>query len=332
MKKRGVGMASVLYGTGYGNGYPDISRAVVEIHADGAATVRTGAADCGQGSNMVFVQIAAEELGISPDHIRLIAADTDCTPDAGTAAATRQTYTSGNAVKMAAAAAKSQLLEQGAKMLGVNTIQGLIAHEDRIWIKGFPRKSLAIAEVAACAAAAGCTLRSEAQYTTHTTAVDLETGQGAPYYPYTFATQIAEVEVDTLTGKVEVLKIIASHDVGRAVNRLAVEGQIQGGVLQGVGWALTEEIQLAEGRIINGSFSEYLIPTALDAPEVVPLLVESYEETGPFGAKGVGEPTLIAALPAIFNAIYDAVGIRLTAAPATPERILAALAENEKKS
>jgi CO/xanthine dehydrogenase Mo-binding subunit len=278
---------------------------------------------------MVLVQIAAEELGISLDRIKLIAADTDLTPDAGTTAATRQTYTSGNAVKMAAQQAKEPLLEQGAKMLAVNTVQGLIVRDDQLLVKGFTQQALSIAQVAAAALAEGRVLTGKACFTTHSTAVDPETGQGAPYYPYTFATQIAEVEVDTLTGKVEVLQIIAAHDVGRAINRSATEGQIRGGVLQGVGWALTEEINLSEGRITNGSFTEYLIPTMLDAPEITPLLVESYEETGPYGAKGVGETALLPAMPAIFNAIYDAVGIRLTTAPATPERVLQALAAKE---
>jgi len=330
VKKRGIGIASIFYGTGYGNGFPDVSSAVVEIHDDGSATVLTGAADCGQGSNTILAQIAAEELGISVEKITVISADTDCTPDAGTTAATRQTYTSGNAVKMAAAKAKKILLDFAAGVLAVNTLDGLDVKDGYVYVKTFPQKRISVAELASHARFKGNRLIGEASFTTHSTMVDPETGQGAPYFPYAFGTQIAEVEVDTETGKVDVLRIVAAHDVGRAINKISVEGQIQGGIAQGVGWALTEEVELKDGQIKNPSFTEYLIPTALDMPEVTPLIVETYEETGPYGAKGVGEPALLPTMPAILNAIYNAVGVRITELPATPEKILKALKEKEK--
>ncbi|KYH33187.1 xanthine dehydrogenase family protein molybdopterin-binding subunit [Neomoorella mulderi] len=328
-KKRGIGMACFFYGTGYGNGFPDVSTATVEIHDDGTATVRTGAVDCGQGSSTVLAQIAAEELGVPYEWVTVITADTDTTPDAGTTAATRQTYASGNAVQMACREAREVLFEYTRTILGVNTIAGLVAREGIIYVKGYPKKQITYPEAAARARLAGCRLVGQGTFVTHTTAVDRETGQGAPYWPYAFGTQIAEVEVDTETGQVRVLRFIAAHDVGRAVNRKGVEGQIEGGIAQGLGMALLEKVHLQHGRIVNNSFSTYLIPTTLDMPEVQPLIVETYEPTGPYGAKGVGEPATIPTVPAIINAIYNAVGVRITELPVTPEKILAALREKE---
>ncbi|MGE5577420.1 MAG: xanthine dehydrogenase family protein molybdopterin-binding subunit [Syntrophothermus sp.] len=327
MKKRGVGIGCMLYGTGYGNGFPDAASAFVEIHDDGTASVLVGAVDVGQGSNTIFAQIAAEELGLTPEEITVITGDTDVTPDAGTTAATRVTYIGGNAVRKAAQAAKQPLLEWAAGELGVNTADGLVLKDHRIMVKGFPQKSLPVAEAAFWARLRGRRLVGEGTAMTHTTALDPETGQGAPYWPYAFATQIVEVEVDTETGKVEVLRVVAAHDVGRAVNPTSVDGQIAGGFSMGLGYALMEEVQLAMGRIANPSMATYLIPTSLDMPEVMPVIVESEEPSGPYGAKGVGEPALIPAAPAILNAIYDAIGVRIYDLPATPEKILAALAE-----
>lgn len=331
MKKRGVGMACIFYGTGYGNGFPDVSTAIVEIHDDGSAQVITGAADCGQGSTTVLGQIAAEELGIPLEKVTVTAADTDCSPDAGTTAATRQTYTSGNAVRLAAQKARQILLEWAAGELGCNTPEGVIINNGRIEVKGQPDKSLPLEEACFKARLAGKRLVGEATFTTHTTQVNMENGQGAPYWPYAFGTQIVEVEVDTETGKVEILKVVAAHDVGKAINPESVEGQIQGGVGQGVGWSIYEEVQLKDGKILNPSFSTYLIPTALDMPEVDPIIIESHEPSGPYGAKGIGEPALLPTAPAVLNAIYDAIGVRINDLPATPEKVLAAIKEAEKK-
>jgi CO/xanthine dehydrogenase Mo-binding subunit len=328
-KKRGIGVASIMYGTGYGNGFPDASSAFVEIHDDGTATVLTGAVDVGQGSNTVFAQIAAAELGLLVEDVTVVSGDTETTPDAGTTAATRQTYTTGNAVKMACKEAKQVLLERAARELRVNTIEGLVLGEGKIFVKSFPQKYLWIKDVATRARFGGARLLGEYTFITHTTELDRETGQGAPYWPYAFATQIAEVEVDTETGKVDVLKIVAAHDVGKAINKVGVEGQISGGVAQGVGYALIEEVELNQGKIKNPSFTGYLIPTVLDMPEIVPIIVEEYEPTGPYGAKGVGEPAMLPTAAAILNAIYDAVGIRITEMPATPEKILALLKVKE---
>lgn len=328
-KKRGVGVAAIMYGTGYGNGFPDASSAFVEIHDDGTATVLTGAVDVGQGSDTVFAQIAAEELGLLVEDVTVVSADTETTPDAGTTAATRQTYTTGNAVRMACKEAKEVMLERAARELGVNTIAGLVVGERKIFVKGFPQKYLLIKDVATRARFGGARLLGEYTFITHSTELDRETGQGAPYWPYAFGTQIAEVEVDTETGKVDVLKIVAAHDVGQAINRQGVVGQITGGVAQGVGYALMEEMELNQGKIKNPNFTGYLIPTVLDMPEIVPIIVEEQEPTGPFGAKGVGEPAMLPTAAAILNAIYDAIGVRINEMPATPEKIMALLRTNQ---
>ena len=160
-----------------------------------------------------------------------------------------------------------------------------------------------------------------------TTGLDANTGAGSPYGTYAFATQVAEVEVDTETGKVEVLRLVASHDVGKAINPKLVEAQIEGGSVMGVGYALLEEVNVNKGRISNPNFDAYLLPMALDTPEIYSFIVEDQEPTGPFGAKGVGEPALIPTAAAVANAVYDAIGVRIYSLPITPERVLQALEE-----
>lgn len=333
MKKRGVGLGCTWYGTGYGNGFPDVSSAYVEIHDDGSATVMTGAVDVGQGSNSVYAQIAAEELGLQPRDICVVSADTDATPDSGTSAATRQTYNTGNAVLRAVREAKSSLLEYAAREFKCPTPEGIELKDGYIGVKGDLSRRKPLGEMAFMARLNGERFISAESFTARTTPVDLETGQGAPYWPYTFGCQVAEVEVDTETGLVHVLKVVAVHDVGKAINPTQVEGQIAGGIAQGLGYTLLEQVELQNGKIQNPALSSYLIPTALDVPEIEAIIVEEAEETGPYGAKGVGEPAMLPIIAAVINAIDDAVGVRICSLPATPEKILAALAEkeNEKK-
>lgn len=165
-----------------------------------------------------------------------------------------------------------------------------------------------------------------ASFNPPTVPMDPETGQGEPFASYMYATQIADVEVDDETGEVEVLRIYAAHDAGTAINPALVEGQIEGGIAMGVGMALEEEIIFdAEGRQVNPNLTNYLIPTSLDMPKVEVDIVQSYDPIGPFGAKGVGEPTLVPTAPAIMNAIHDAVGVRITDLPATAEKVLFAI-------
>lgn len=310
--------------------YANPGAAFVKVNQDGTAVVYTGAADVGQGSTTVLAQIAAEELGIPYENVTMVTSDTKLTPfDLGTVAS-RVTYIVGNAVKRAAAEAKRILLEVAAEELKVD-VEGLEASGGEIYVKGFPEKRIAISEVARKAEVGkgrppiGC-----GSFNPVTTFLDPETGHGKPYGAYVFATQIAEVEVDTETGEVEVLRIVAVHDCGKAINPMLVEGQVEGGVAMGLGYALMEEMVLKDGEVKNPQFTDYILPTALDVPEIRVSIVERPEPTGPFGAKGIGEPSLLPTAPAIVNAIYDAVGVRIRDLPVTPEKVLRALKAQDK--
>ncbi|WP_206811693.1 xanthine dehydrogenase family protein molybdopterin-binding subunit [Paradesulfitobacterium ferrireducens] len=329
MKKRGVGIGCTWYGTGYGNGFPDVSSAFLEIHDDGSATVLTGAIDVGQGSSTVYAQIVAEELGLKPEDITVVTGDTDVAPDSGTTAATRQTYNTGNAVLRAVRQAKGKLQAYAARTFSCTTPEGIELKDGYIGVKGDPSRRMPLGEMVSTARLQGERFISAESFTAQTTPVNMENGQGAPYWPYAFGCQAAEVEVDTETGIVRVLKIVAAHDVGKAINPTQVEGQIAGGVAQGLGYALLEQVELKEGKIQNPALSSYLIPTALDVPEIESIIIEETESSGPYGAKGLGEPAMLPVVAAVINAIDDAVGVRITSLPATPEKILAALAEKE---
>ena len=330
MKKRGLGLGCAWYGTGYGNGFPDVSSAFVEIHDDGTATVLTGAVDVGQGSNTVYAQIVAEELGLSAEDINVWTGDTDTTPDSGTTAATRQTYNTGNAVLKAVRKAKRQLQEYAARHFGCTTPEGIELKNGLIGVIGDPSRCVPLGDMVFQARLNGERFISAESSTARTTSLNMETGQGAPYWPYAFGCHVAEVEVDTETGIVRVLQVVAAQDLGKAINPLQVEGQIAGGVVQGIGYALLEGVELKEGKIQNPAYSSYLIPTALDVPKIQSIIVEAAEDSGPYGAKGLGEPAMLPVVAAVINAIDNAVGVRITSLPATPEKILAALAKEKE--
>jgi len=332
MKKRGRGIACMWYPVGF-TGSANPSAATVIVNEDGTATLLTGTVEIGQGSLTVLGQIAAEELGLASDDVTVVSADTDVTPMDTGPIASRTTYVTGNAVQIAASQAKEILFETAASMLGVTvTPEHLEACAREIRVIGFPEKSLPIAKVARQSLSIlGRPVMSTASYNPKTVPLDTEAGQGKPFNTYVYATQIAEVEVETDTGKVDVLRIVAAHDCGTPVNPALVEGQIEGGICTGIGFALTEEIVFQDGVQINPRLSDYVIPTALDMPKVEAIIVDNYDPTGPFGAKGVGEPTLVPTAPAILNAIYDAVGVRLYSLPATPEKVLKAIREQREK-
>ncbi len=328
MKKRGTGVGSMWYGIG-NTGLPNPAAAFVEVHFDGSVTLLTGCADIGQGSTTVLAQIVAESLGLEYEKVKVTAADTGVTPEAGATSASRQTYISGNACKSAAEMAKSSLIKAASKILP--------AHEEEIdlkdgyaYVKSNPREAVDIAEVLAQCSKEGILAVGSGSFNPPTVSLSEETMEGAPYATYAFATQVVEIEVDTSTGEVEILKIIAVHDVGRAINPKQVEGQIEGGCIMGSSYALLEELDVAGGVIQNDNLSRYLIFTMKDVPEIYPFIIEDPEPTGPFGAKGVGEPALIPTAPAILNAFYDATGVRLFELPITQEKVLERLKEEGK--
>ncbi|SEF42570.1 purine hydroxylase beta subunit apoprotein [Caloramator fervidus] len=317
LKKRGKGIGVTFYGTGYGNGFPDVSRAYARLLEDGKVEILVGATEVGQGAKTVMVQIASETLNIPIEDVILVNEDTSKAPDAGTAAASRQTYNSGNAVKIACENLKDNILQEAKKILNVNSKIGLVCEKGSVYVKTYPSKKVSFKEIANI----NNNLKGEGVFIAHTTQMD-ENGQGAPYWPYTFAACAVEVEVDTETGEVTILRAKLVLDVGKAVNPTLVEGQIDGGFAMGVGYALMEDVGLKDGKMLNSSFEKYIIPTSLDIPNIEKVLIEYPEDTAPYGAKGIGEPVLLPVAPAILNAIYDAIGVRFYEIPVTCEKIL----------
>lgn len=329
MKKRGKGIATTFYGTGYGNGFPDISRAKCCLKEDGYIYVYVGATEVGQGAKTILAQIAAEAMELTIDKIKLICEDTSLTPDSGTAAASRQTYNTGNGIKIGCLGLKEKLKLAAKEYFGINTLEGVKIADNKLYVKGLPKSSVELESLYKYIKENNLSSSYDSGFTAHTTAMDTETGQGAPYWPYTYSTHCVEIEVDTETGEVAVLKAVCAQDVGKAINPRLIEGQIEGGFAMGMSWALYEDLGLINGEIRNNNFTNYIIPTALDMPEIKTIIIEEPESTGPYGAKGVGEPVMLAAAPAILNAIYDAVGVRVTELPASPERILELISKRE---
>ena len=318
--RRGVGIGAMWYGIG-NTSIANPSTIELGVTRDGRAVLFCGAVDIGQGASTVLVQIAADALGISPADVELVSGDTDRTADAGKSSASRQTFVSGNAARLAGEDLRRQIL-----LLGEVGADAQIRFEPgRIVLEEGAGRTAAIElaelpRVAVTDQTAESVLAGRGTFDPDTTPLDAD-GQGRPYQTYAFGAQIAEVEVDPELGTVKVRRIVAAHDVGRAINPTQVEGQIHGGIAQGLGFALMEAY--VPGRTEN--LHDYLIPTVGDVPEIECILVEDAEPSGPYGAKGVGEPALIPTAPAILGAIQDAVDVRITTLPATPDRVRAAI-------
>ena len=331
MKKRGRGIGCNQYGVGYGFNRPDHSAATIEVADDGTVTVLSGACDIGQGSDTAFCQIAAEALGVPYDNVRIVSADTVATPDALASTASRQTFVSGRAVQLAAEDAKGHLLDYAADLLHCDR-EGLDVKDNRVISAKDSNVTMPFPELARLAHNNGKQFIGFAWHDNTTKDVDHDTNQGDAYATYIYATQVADVEVDTDTGDVTVLRVAAAHDVGTAINPMMIEQQIEGAILQGMGYGMMEEVILDKGVTKTPNFSKFLIPTAKDAPQIKTYIVESDTDRGPYGAKGVGEGAIIPTAAAIVNAVYDAVGVRIHDLPITPEKILAALAEKEEQA
>lgn len=317
---RGVGVASCWYGCG-NTSLPNPSTIKVGISASGEVILHQGAVDVGQGSNTVITQICADALGLPLDRFKLKSADTAITPDAGKTSASRQTFVTGKAAEKAGRALREKILRY-ANVSGEATI---MLDGDSLSIReGDAARRIDLAALKADAD--GLVFAAEETYDPPTLPLDAK-GQGKPYAVYGYGAQIAELEVDLKLGTVKLIKITAAHDVGKAINPVLVEGQIEGGIAQGIGMALMEEY--IPGRTEN--LHDYLIPTIGDVPPVEHILVEVPDPEGPFGAKGLGEHVLIPTAPAILNAIRHATGVLVTKVPATPSRILAAIREKEAR-
>lgn len=312
---RGVGLASCWYGCG-NTALPNPSTMRIGITLDGQICLHQGAMDIGQGANTVIPQLAADALGVPVHQITLIDADTALTPDCGKTSASRQTVVSGKAAVLAAQALRARILQLGNMGAEADiTLSGAVLSLS----EGAARRDIALRELPEDAH--GYVLWAEETYDPPTQALD-EQGQGAPYAVYGYGAQLAEVEVDHALGTVTVRKVTAAHDLGQVINPLLAEGQIEGGIAQGIGMALMEEFHPGTTENLH----DYLIPTIGDVPEVVSHLIEVPDPEGPMGAKGLGEHVLIPTTPAILNAIRDASGAVLTQLPARPDRVMAAIA------
>ncbi|MFQ5835977.1 MAG: xanthine dehydrogenase family protein molybdopterin-binding subunit, partial [bacterium] len=317
-KKRGIGVGVGWHGIGSTRGGSQ-STAFVNLLPDGSASVICGSVDIGQGSDTIMAQIAAEELGISIEKISMMTTDTDVTPDCESSSASRVTYISGKAVQLAAKKAKEILFEKVSGHLDTDP-EELCLRDGIIYAEQHPEKRITVANALRMYFMQG--VSAVGYFLPETTPLDMETGQGSPCATYAFAGSVADVEIDTRTGQVEVLKLVSIADVGKAINPLSVEGQIEGGASMGIGYTLMEEIKAPEGVTKNTSFTDYVIPTALDIGNMESIIIEESEPTGPHGAKGFSEVAVTPIAGAILNAIRNAVGIQIAELPATPEKVL----------
>jgi CO/xanthine dehydrogenase Mo-binding subunit len=301
--RRGIGVAACYYGVGLGalGKHLNPAGASVVVAADGSVTVAVGTTEIGQGMVTVLSQITAEALGCPFEVVKVMDPDTSRVPDSGPTVASRTTVMSGNAIRDAAAKIRAAM-------------EPIIADSGLLW-----------RDAVALCVAKQVGLAAHGWSVPPTTTFDLETGQGEAYICYSWSANVVEVEVDTDTGQTRVVKVWSGHDTGRVINPTTGEGQVEGGVLQGLGYALVEEHAIRDGRILNDQFSTYIIPTTLDTPDIEAILVENEFPWGPYGAKGLGETPIIGVAPAVTAAIHHATGVRLTRIPATPERVWEAL-------
>lgn len=319
--RKGIGLACSFRGCSLGAEGVDATGAMVSVQYDGSVYVYSGLAENGQGLQTIFCQIAAEELGISVNRVRFMDTDTALIPDGGPTVASRSTLMGGNAVRLAAEKVRETILGAVLKKLRASAHE-LAWGDDRIWVKDDPGRSICFEDAVEEARSQGELLAQLGWYKSPKVTWDEHHGQGDAYFTYVYGCQVAEVEVDTETGYTRVLKISAAHDVGRAINPETVKGQIFGGVAQGLGYALLEDLQHFQGEIRAMNFDEYLIPGIKDMPEVIPIIIENPDKYGPYGAKTIGEPTLEMTAPAIVSAVAQATGRRVRELPLDLERVL----------
>jgi len=316
-KRRGIGMSIMTHASGAGGFLLEHSHAIIKLHEDGSAQLTVSPCEMGQGILTALSQIAAEAAGLRYRDIHVITGDTDITLFDIGSHASRSTYVIGNAVVNAGQKIRQMILERAARRLQVQ-VNSLDIREGQIYVRSAPERGMAVAEIS-----------HDAIYDYGTTGQHLmavgsfQSGSHCPNFQAGFT----EIEVDTETGVIKVNRYVLAHDIGRAINPMIVEGQLEGGVAQGIGYALTEDLVVDKktGDTLSDSFATYKIPSTLDMPEIEIILVEEPAPSGPYGAKGVGEPGMVNVAPSIANALYDAVGVRINSLPMTPEKVLGAL-------
>jgi xanthine dehydrogenase molybdenum-binding subunit len=313
------GIAAGYKNTGLGGGARDRAGAEVELYEDGTVEVRSSSAELGQGLVTVMQMIVAEELAVGPERVRVLVMDTDLTPDGGPTTASRQTYVTGNATRLAAQALRQAISVALAERFDLPPKQ--IRFEDGIVLAN--GRSMTFAEVAKAMTATG--QKPRAMYEFEAPQTRPLGHDGDMHFAFSFAAQAAEVEVNSHTGEVRVLRVIAANDVGTVVNPIGMQGQVEGGVMMGIGSCLTEEFVVDGGRIVTDHLARYRVPGITLTPEIISIVVEHPAAEGPYGAKGVGEICTIPTPPAITNAIYNAVGVRIDRLPVDQEVIARSL-------
>ncbi|MDD5067304.1 MAG: molybdopterin-dependent oxidoreductase, partial [bacterium] len=317
--KKGIGLSLSYYGVGLGAAGKYLSRAgaFLQIENDGSVRLAFGNTEMGQGAKTVLAQIAAQALNAPYPDIYVMDPDTSRIPDSGPTVASRTTFMSGNAILDASRPLVQSLKKAAAGLLQCKPGQ-VVCHDTGFYYK---KKKVSYPGAVSEAYRKKYRMSSQGWYVPPEQTFD-DLGQGSAYYTYTYSANAVELEVNIRTGEVKLIKVWAAHDIGKAINPQQAEAQIQGGVLQGIGYALYENLIVKNGIIVNPNFTGYIIPTIKDAPEIVPVIVENRDRLGPFGARGLGEPPLIGLAPAIANAIRHATGIRLLELPMVPEKIL----------
>jgi len=334
--RKGIGMASIIYGVALGGPTPDMATSTCQITEDGSVIITTGGTEMGQGAKTVLSQIAAETIGVPLGYVTILNADTSMVQNSGPSVASRITSVLGEATRRASEDAAREVYRAAAERLGVPNVRSITDDDGKPYfvpgdmiaeqgkVQGIAKKIPYLEVVGDCCGKAK-KLFGLGYCTTPTLKED---GTYRDYYTYSFACHIAEVEVDVNTGKVRVIRITAANDVGKAINPLGVEGQIEGGAVQGMGYGMMEHLVTEKGKILNPSLVDYHIPTSLDAPVITPLIVEEADSFGPYGAKGVGEPSLIPTPAAVLNAVAHAIGGPITVTPANPENVWRAMRKN----
>ncbi len=327
----GIGIAADVMGSKMYKSH-ESAGSIVKVEEDGSVYLFTGAADCGQGSNTALSQIAAQELGVSYSRIKCKSGDTEITPFDTGSFASRVTFISGNATIVAARDAKKQILDIVAEELKINSenidivAEEVISKKDKSILMSFD-KALELCY----SFHYGRQIIGRGSYNPKTTPIDFRTGEGNVSGSYGFEAQIAEVEVNKETGDVTILKMYDAHDIGKAINPQSVEGQIEGSLVMGIGYTFLENLHFdKKGRPANGNFANYRLPHSLGTPPMESILIETNDPEGPFGAKGMGEASLLPTSAAIANAIEDAIGVRIKELPITRDKIIKALKEKEE--
>jgi CO/xanthine dehydrogenase Mo-binding subunit len=320
-KRRGLGIAMMYHGNSLGPEGNDFATVHMQIERDGTVRLRTGLTEYGTGAPSGLLQIAAETMHLPIEYFRLEPADTDHCGDTGPTVASRTITMGGRATQMVAGNLQQRLREVAAGILGASA-KDLEPANAAFFVKTKPQRSVPYHDVVKRAYDQGVQLKEAGTFTAPRCEYDLETGQGTTYLQYTYGAVTAEVEVDIETGQLKVLKMVTAYDVGKAINPLSLEGQIEGGTVQGLGYAIMEELRHRDGFVVNPNLADYYVPTSLDVPEIRTIVVEYPGHLGPYGAKAIGEPPIVLPAPAIVNAIDNAIGVRLNEIPATPDRVL----------